>query len=314
MTVRVLVALAGLLLNGVVLQGGEPAKKVLIIGIDGCRTDALKAARAPNLHTLIRDGTFAEKTRVLAERPTGADTVSGPGWASILTGVWADKHGVRDNRFEGANFQQFPHFFARLKQARPTAFTASYVTWEPIQRRMVTAADDSLAVPQGNEPHRDSDARGVRKTIALLKTGNPDVVFLHLDHVDGAGHAKGFSPQVREYLQAIEQVDVWIGQILEAMRQRKTYAQEDWLTVVCTDHGGKGTGHGRGHKVPEIREVFLIVSGPSAAQAQVETPTYLVDVAATALTHLGVALDPSWKLDGRPVGLKVKPRSSTVGG
>ncbi|MGB1841464.1 MAG: DUF4983 domain-containing protein [Longimicrobiales bacterium] len=30
----------------------------------------------------------------------------------------------------------------------------------------------------------------------------------------------------------------------------------------------------------------------------------MVDVAVTALTHLGIPVDPSWQLDGRPVGLR----------
>jgi predicted AlkP superfamily pyrophosphatase or phosphodiesterase len=309
MAMRFLLAvLLGTFSSSGTAAGEESKKKVLIVGIDGCRADALLAAKAPNLHGLIRDGVLAEKTQVLANRPTGADTVSGPGWASILTGVWADKHGVRDNKFEGANFKEFPHFFRHLKQARPQAFTASYVTWEPIHQRMVTAADDSQAMLKGKEPYREGDARGVQKALTLLKEGNPDALLVHLDNVDGTGHSKGFSPKVPEYLQAIEEVDAHIGRLLEALHKRPTYVREDWLIIVCTDHGGKGTGHGSGHKVPEVREVFLIISGPSVERGKIVGPTYLVDVAVTALTHLGVPIEPKWQLDGRPVGLKIKER------
>ncbi|HUS39634.1 MAG TPA: hypothetical protein VMX74_09300 [Pirellulales bacterium] len=48
----------------------------------------------------------------------------------------------------------------------------------------------------------------------------------------------------------------------------------------------------------------LIVSGPSAKRGKIEGPTFLVDVPVTALHHLGVEIDPAWKLDGHPVGLK----------
>src|SRR5262249_26946174 len=147
-----------------------------------------------------------------------------------------------------------------------------------------------------------------QKAVELLKDGNPDVLFIHFDNVDGVGHRKGFSPKVAEYLQAIEEVDAHVGRILDALRGRKTYAREDWLVIVCTDHGGKGLGHGGGAKVPEIRDGVLIVSGPSAARGRIEGPTAQVDVVATALTHLGIRLEPGWKLDGRPVGLKAKGR------
>jgi arylsulfatase A-like enzyme len=76
--------------------------------------------------------------------------------------------------------------------------------------------------------------------------------------------------------------------------------------VVTSDHGGKGKGHGDGHQSPEILNSFLIVSGPSAERGKFTEQTYLVDAPVTVLTHLGVKIDPSWKLDGRAVGLAPK--------
>ncbi|MGD9646591.1 MAG: alkaline phosphatase family protein [Pirellulales bacterium] len=282
-------------------QSAEPAassssapapreKKVLLLGIDGCRPDALLAADAPHLDALIDDGVFLDHTQ------TGADTVSGPGWSSMLTGVWADKHGVHDNSFKGRNYQEFPHFFARLKEARPDAFCASIVHWQPIALFIVSKADVSL-LP-------GDDAKVADLAIKQLAEKDLDVLFLHFDDVDKAGHAKGFHPSVPEYIAAIEGVDAHVGRVLSALRSRPNYAQEDWLVIVSTDHGGKGTGHSDGAEVPEIRTMFIVVSGSAAAREAPAEPTYIVDVAATALTHLGVELKPEWKLDGRPVGLK----------
>ncbi len=36
----------------------------------------------------------------------------------------------------------------------------------------------------------------------------------------------------------------------------------------------------------------------------VDQDTFIVDVAVTALTHLGITPDPAWELDGRAVGLR----------
>jgi predicted AlkP superfamily pyrophosphatase or phosphodiesterase len=263
-------------------------KKVPIIGLDGCRPDALQQAPAPHLHALIRDGAFSDQAQ------TGDITISGPGWASLLTGVWRDKHGIRDNKFEGANLRQFPHFFRRLKEARPDAYTASIVHWEPIATHLVTAANLSGKYLR--------DARVAEEACKVLSEQAADAIFVHFDDVDGAGHKYGFHPTVKAYLQAIRQTDVYVGQLLKAVRERKTYSQEDWLVLVSTDHGGSGTEHGK--DIPEHRTIFLIVSGPSVARGRIEPPPAIVDVAATALTHLGVPIQAPWQLDGKPVGLK----------
>ncbi len=95
-----------------------------------------------------------------------------------------------------------------------------------------------------------------------------------------------------------------MGQVVDAMKARKTFDKEDWLVLVTADHGGKGTNHGGGHNVPEIRNSFAIVSGAAAKHGPLEENTFLVDVPVTALVHLGIDIDPKWKLDGRPIGLK----------
>ncbi len=81
-------------------------------------------------------------------------------------------------------------------------------------------------------------------------------------------------------------------------------AKRTGSSLVATDHGGQGVDHGRGHALPEVNTVFMIVSGADAARGKISGPTNQVDVVATALTHLGVPLKPEWKLDGQPVGLK----------
>jgi len=114
-------------------------KNVLIIGIDGVRGDALSRSNTPNLNRLIAKGAFTTHNRVIAEN-SSTNTISGPGWSSILTGVWADKHGVQNNEFDGSNFQRYPHFFAHLKSSAQVSLTASYVSWDPINQFIVSSA------------------------------------------------------------------------------------------------------------------------------------------------------------------------------
>jgi predicted AlkP superfamily pyrophosphatase or phosphodiesterase len=304
--ITVLALLFALESRGVVADEAV-VKRVLVIGIDGVRTDALKAAQVPNLRQLVREGAISENTTILGDRHTGADTVSGPGWSNILTGVWPDKHGVKDNKFKEANYKQYPHFFQRLKQVRPQAVTISLTNWAPMSELIVSGADVSFlseGAKREKPDYGEEDARVATEAVRLLKEKNPDAMFVYFGNVDETGHKTGFHPAVAEYMQALEQVDRHVGTLLETVRARPSFAKEDWLTLVCTDHGGRGTNHGGGHLFEEVRTVFLIVSGPSAARGSIDRPTQQVDVPTTALTHLGVKIDPAWNLDGRAVGLR----------
>jgi predicted AlkP superfamily pyrophosphatase or phosphodiesterase len=289
---------------GLAAQDPGP-RRVLVIGIDGVRPDALAAARTRNLDRLIRAGAFADTTQILGTRYSKSNTISGPGWSSILTGVWADKHGVHDNEFEGKNYKQFPHFFRRLKDQFPEARTASFVDWSPIDEHIVSAADLKKNYPSANVgEYIEHDAEIARDASRHLRDGDPHATMVYFGSVDETGHKVGFHPSVKPYVAAIEVIDGHVGQLLKAIEGRPSYKQENWLILVSTDHGGRGTGHGDGHKVPEIRTVFLIVSGTAAEQGKIQKQTYLVDLPVTALVHLGVKIDPAWKLDGQPVGLK----------
>lgn len=287
-------------------EGAAPRRKVLIIGTDGTRLDAVEKAKTPNLDRLIENGTLFRGTRILdAGRKTKPDTVSGPGWSNIYTGVWPDKHGVMDNKFQGSHYDEFPCFFVRLKEARPEAKTANFSSWDPIHQRIVAGADvsrDFLLDDKGDWV--EADVESTQACVEYLRTEDPTAVVLYLGQVDETGHKHGFHPNVPEYIAAIERMDGHVGEAVAAIQSRKTFADEDWLVIVGTDHGGRGLNHGGGHEFEEITQTFLIVSGPDAARGESTDPTGQVDIVATALTHLGVPLKPEWKLDGKPVGLK----------
>lgn len=291
-------------------------RKVLLIGLDGVRPDALARAHTPNLDRLITNGAFADDTQILGDRYEKNETGSGPGWSSILTGVWADKHGVHRNDFKGSDYSRFPHLFERLKAREPGARTVSLVAWKPIHDHIVSAADTSRAFPTDGELMRgaslqekmrhagDRDADLAQEACRVLLTSDPTLMFLHFDAPDHAGHTYGFHPDIEGYTDMIARTDRSIGRVLDAIENRRTRARESWLVIVTTDHGGKSTGHGGGQDVPEIRTVFLIISGNAARKLRLRTRTYITDACATALAHLGVPIDPAWQLDGRPVGLK----------
>lgn len=267
-------------------------KKVLVIGIDGLRPDALDKADTPHLDALRAEGVYSA-------RGQATDTTwSGSGWSTILHGVWRDKHGVVDNTFAGAKYAQWPDFFTRLEQKAPALVTERIASWSKMQTTMPTGADKAT--------NSSGDADTVQKAVAALG-GNPDVLFVYFYDVDAAGHASGFHPHSIPYVKQIEEVDGQIGTILAALQARPTYAQEDWLVVVTSDHGGAWDGHGKDR--PEDRTIPMIVSGPSVQGqgGEIHPDPAQVDVAPTVFAHLGIPVDPAWGFDGKPLGLEATP-------
>lgn len=285
------------------LAAAERERKVLYIGIDGCRFDALTVANTPHLDRVLENGCYTDQCLILGQRYRENDTISGPGWSTILTGVWADKHGVNDNTFVGKNYEAYPHIFARLKEVRPEAYAASFVTWLPIQENIVSGADVAMSfAPDGND-YSGADEQAARHSAEVLRTGQPTMVFCYIGQVDETGHKVGFHPSVKDYIAAIEQADRLVGELIAAVESRPTYEQEEWLILVTSDHGGRGTSHSKGHDVPEIYNSFAIVSGPAARRGRLGETVHLVDVPVTALAYLVPELKDEWKLDGRPIGL-----------
>ncbi len=310
-------ALGALLLSGAVGELGRATaqestagdkaktKKVLLIGMDGTRFDAIRRAEAPHLQRLINGGAYSSAAQILGSRYRENDTISGPGWSSILTGVWADKHGVHDNSFRGKRYDQYPHVIARLKSARPGLSAASFVTWDPIAVHITAdaGADVSKSFKPENKDYAGTDEQCAQAAAERLATANDDFVFFYIGQVDEAGHSKGFHPTVPEYIAAIERADRLVGQVLSAVDSRPTRAEEDWLIIVTSDHGGSGLSHSNGHNNPEIRNSMLIVFGNDVRPGELASPVEIVDAVATAATHLGIKIDEQWGWDGRPQGL-----------
>lgn len=247
-----------LLFSSPSLLKAQSSQKLLLIGIDGVRSDALVAANTPHL-----DGLIANSTYSLDALNTGI-TISGPGWSNLLTGAWHDKHGVTDNSFSGSNYGVYPHFFQRIESYDASLNTASICNWNPINDNIVgNIADFKINV--------GSDAEVASQAANYLNNNEPDALFLHFDEIDGVGHANGFSPDIPVYLSAIESVDTHIGTVLNALNNRPNIANENWLILVTTDHGGINFSHGG--STFEEQNIFIIASGDQIPNQEITKTT-----------------------------------------
>ena len=263
--------------------------KVLVIGLDGARYDKLLAADTPNIHALLSRG-YGARSALYGNGM--AQTSSGPGWSTILTGVWPDRHKVKDNTFNGNVLTSYPSWVERAEKANPALSTYAAVDWKPISDRILRTGQDRKFVLDGDAVgYTGSDEKITVDAEQHLRSNAADASFVYLGQIDIAGHDHGADSA--QYGAAMRTNDAQIGRLVKAIESRPTYASEDWLIMMTTDHGHTAGG-GHGGDSPEERMTFVISTG----SARPAVAPKLVDVAATALKHLNV----SASLDGYAIG------------
>jgi len=275
--------------------------KVLFIGIDGVRVDVLRDVPTPNLDALAAAGAFTDHASNV--RPT----VSGPCWSSMLIGVGPEKHGVVSNDFSTNRYGSYPDFLTRIEMVRPELETFAAVDWLPLGTDdsggpLISDAVDRRVILDGYEHGwSEADSMSVDATVREIREGDPDALFVYLGAPDEISHNLGGIGGA--YRDAIAAADRHVGRMVEAVKRRESFATEDWLILVATDHGRTEDGS-HGGDSPEETTIFYLASGPSARVGTPQPPVTLMDIAPTALTHLGIPVDPDWGLDGRPVGIE----------
>lgn len=236
------------LISSVNAFANNKVKRVLFIGIDGLVWKTITQTNAPNLKQLM-EGSLTY-TNALAEVPTWSSN----GWSALFTGVGVSKHKASDNSFSGADFINYPSFFRQVKAATPTARTVSIATWSSINNNIIANQDLTVRV---NSPNDNATQTGI---INEIRNNNPDVAFCHFDNVDHAGHASNYSPSTQMYIDSVKAVDVRVGKVLQAVKSRANYANENWLIIVATDHGGDASHGGSSYKE---RNAFIIINNAS---------------------------------------------------
>lgn len=281
---------------------GHAAPKVLLVGIDGVQ---YQRARELNLPVLFSLHTTRAYTGGVTGLSSQADTLSGPGWTTVLTGVWADKHGVTSNTSGAAN-REFPSLFRRLRQARPEAYIASLASWAPINERFLA---HDVAGNDLNLAGR-SDAETLAAAVDVLRHAPVDLLFVHLSAPDNVGHSQCFGAA---YDRALVQADRALGTLLAEVRARAPQG-EDWLVLVTTDHGReppRGCHHSA--QTRQEKEIFIASNQPMNAEfgQHLPAPDPQLDglyghasqasIAPTVLRHLGLAPGADALFDGIPL-------------
>ena len=240
--------------------------RVILISIDGLMPSSYTSpaldAQTPNLRRLARAGVWADG--VVGVLPT----VTYPSHTTLITGVEPARHGIYDNQIldpEGRSNNAWYWYANAIKvptlpmAARARGLRAAAVTWpvtigmdldvnapeyigskheESLEMLRVLSQPagllDAAANVRGKPfgwPQTDRDRTDLATYI--LKTHDPHVLLVHLIALDSAQHT--FGPGSPEALRTMQQIDGYVGEIVEAVR---TSGHAGTTTVaVVSDHG-----------------------------------------------------------------------------
>jgi arylsulfatase A-like enzyme len=279
------------------------ATRVVVIGVDGLSARGLQASKKPNIAALMASGAWTLHARAVLP------TVSSPNWASMIMGAGPAQHGVTSNDWAPDHYTIEPSckgpsgisptMFLLLRQQKPSSDIAIFHEWDGFARLVEPGIPTLIQ-------HGSSAADTMQRAISYLDAHAPDLLFIHLDSVDDAGHSYGH--MTPEYLRAIEDADGLIGQLVRALEKRKL--RNDTVLFVTADHGGVGKKHG-GESMEEL-EIPWVISGLGVrAGVELKSPVNQFDTAATIAYLLGLNPPPCWI--GRTVSEALRPRAAVRG-
>lgn len=225
-----------------------PARRVIVISIDGVTGSELKTIAPPAITALLPASKYSFATFKSA---VATDAAS---WTSMLTGVPYAKHLVATDDFQPTSDPNSGEHDAVPIRRNVLDYimsgigtkTAFISPWANL-RNYVKVAD--------YRPVVNSDLAAKDSTISLLsKYEGIGATMVNFREAEAAGANGGYVASNAAYKDAILKADGYVDEIIKAIKARKTYANEEWLFIITSNHGGSSDNPTAG---------FMVVNNPS---------------------------------------------------
>ncbi len=256
-------------------SGEALTRKVVLVIVDALREDtALKPEVMPNLNLLRQKGAWA----TMHSQPP---SFSQPGYSTILTGAWPeinDSPVINKDTQEIQTFTQDNIFSAAKRAGLKTAISA----FDWFGKLLPTNAIDASFYTPLEDQQADLE---VMAAATPWLSGDPyQLILIHLDQVDYAGHHEG-GPLDPRWDAAAKRVDGMLGEIISKLDLTK-----DTLLVI-SDHGQIDRGGHGGQDAIVLIEPFVLV-GHGVIPGHF-SDVQMVNVAPTLAALLGTSLPAS---------------------
>lgn len=221
-------------------DNSSTTNKLLLISFDGFMNEYIERNDTPNFDRLIANGVQAEY--MIPVFPTKTF----PNHYTIVTGLYAENHGIIANRFYDDRLDaQFR--FGPIESPNDERWWGGEPIWITAEKQGLTSASffwpGSTASIDGVQSTRwvqyDESVSEKTRIDSVLTWMDPDGSVqadfgsLYFSLVDHAGHGSG--PNSKETDLAVQRADSLLGYLLEGMDK---YGLEDDLNLIVTsDHG-----------------------------------------------------------------------------
>src|SRR5690606_16027714 len=146
------------------------------------------------------------------------------------TGVSSQKHGVTGNNLEEVNLAEHPTFVSRLKETYDGFNAVGYTTESDINEHLFVDVDTREVLAD--------DEAVVAKTKDAILNQEVALIVSHLSGVDEVGAANSYEANDPAYRAAVLTFDEQINDIIETVKQRPEYLDENWLVIITSSAGG----------------------------------------------------------------------------
>ena len=253
---------------------GEPlSSRVVFVLVDALREDtALNTEVMPFLDELRQQSAWATMHSL-------PPSYSAPSWTTLLTGAWADiNDGQPANPPDNDSVRAFTQddIFAAANRAGLQTAVSGF-TW--FEGMLTNSGVDADFYTTGEDNAADLDV--LSAAIPWLQSDEYQLILIHLDQVDYAGHYEG-GPQDPNWDAAAARVDNMLEEISSTLN-----FELDTL-IVTSDHGQIDRGGHGGQDPITLIEPFIMI-GPNITPGNYPD-IQMVDVAPTISALLGINL------------------------
>lgn len=230
-------------------------RKVLWINIDGAVGSIVeqKISQEGTIAKMLKHSKYSwiglSDNRILS-KTVNEDPVT---WSTMLTGVIPEKHQVVDDSYV-ANVEydpsnpdekviQYPNILHHIAENDPGNSTLCVTPWEKLNKNLLNVAQKTITTT--------NDVQTKEVVLNHLNTSDFNFTLVSFSGMLEAGKSKGFSANNADYITALQHIDGYIGEFLQAIEKRKNTFYEDWLVIVTSNHGGKADGSYGGNSEAE---------------------------------------------------------------